>query len=99
MDWDDENPEAPARDEATSAVAPAPKTVTVSKTHWRLARGLSALVLVAAIGGAGFILGHDVVTPTPIRTAAPKFTFPNFPSGGFGNGGLSPPYVNHTVPK
>jgi S1-C subfamily serine protease len=99
MDWDDENPEAPARDEASSAVSPAAKTVLVSKTHWRLARGLSALVLVAAIGGAGFILGHDVVTPTPIRTAAPKFTFPDFPSGGFGSGGLSPSYVNPTLPN
>ena len=75
MDWDDENPEAPIRVETPSTEAPgvtaAPvKTVTVSKSQWRLARGLSALVLVLAIGGAGFILGHDVLTPAPIRSAA-----------------------------
>jgi len=97
VDWDDENPEAPVRDDATSADPPAAKTVTVSRTHWRFARGLSALVLVAAIGGAGFILGHDVVTPAPIRAAAPKFTFPNYPSGGFGNGGLSPSFETPTL--
>ena len=69
---------------APSPDAPA-KTVTISKRQWRVAKTLSALVLVAAIGGAGFILGHDIVKPTPIRAAAPKFTFPTFPSGGFGN--------------
>jgi S1-C subfamily serine protease len=93
MDWDDENPEAPIREDAPStetpgAVAPV-KTVTVSKTQWRLAKTLSALVLVLAIGGAGYLLGHDVVSPAPTRSTAPGYTFPTFPSGsgGSGNGG------------
>src|SRR5580704_13131671 len=97
MDWDDENPEAPIREETPSTEAPgataAPvKTVTVSKSQWRLARGLSALVLVLGIGGAGFILGHDVLTPAPVRSAAPGYTYPTFPSGGSGNGGGFPSF-------
>jgi S1-C subfamily serine protease len=96
MDWDDENPAVPPTVDAASLASP-DKTVTISKTHWRLARTLSALVLVMAIGGAGFILGHDVVTPTPIRAAAPNYNFPNFPSGGNGNGGYSPSFQNPTV--
>src|ERR1700733_11653462 len=98
MEWDDENPEAPVREEVTAtetpaATAPPVKTITVSRTHWRLAKGFSALVLVAAIGGAGFILGHDAVVPAAIRTASPGFTFPTYPSGS-GNGGDFPSYQN-----
>ncbi|HXC18991.1 MAG TPA: trypsin-like peptidase domain-containing protein [Acidimicrobiales bacterium] len=85
MDWDDDSSAVPVNDEPTSP-APAVPTVTVRKSHWRLAKSLSALVLVVVIGGAGFVLGHDIVTPTPLRSAAPKFNFPSFPSGGFGNG-------------
>lgn len=85
MDWDDESPVVPSADEVVNPEAPE-KTVAVNKTHWRMAKALSALVLVLAIGGAGFILGHDVVKPTPIRSAAPRYTYPTFPSGGFGNG-------------
>jgi S1-C subfamily serine protease len=86
MDWDNESPAVPTTDEVASPAAPE-STVTVSKTQWRFARALSALVLVVVIGGGGFILGHDIVAPTPIRTSAPNYTFPTFPSGGFGNGG------------
>jgi S1-C subfamily serine protease len=96
MDWDDENPEAPIRVEAPSTDAPAPsapvKTVTISRAQWRFAKSLSALVLVLAIGGAGFILGHDIVSPKPIRTAAPGFTFPTLPAGGSGNGSGIPSF-------
>jgi S1-C subfamily serine protease len=68
----------------TSAAAPT-KSVTVTRTQWRMARGLSALVLVAAVAGAGFILGHDIVKPSPtFRSATPSFTYPTFPSGGSG---------------
>ena len=77
--------------ELPAPVAPeAPKTVTVTRTQWRVARGVSALVLVAAVAGAGFILGHDIVKPSPIfRSATPNYTYPTFPSGGIGNGGGS----------
>ena len=75
----------PDNDPAPTPEAPA-STVTVSATKWRLAKSLSALALVLAIGGGGFLLGHDVFTPKPIRSATPRFTTPNFPSGGFGNG-------------
>jgi S1-C subfamily serine protease len=90
--------EAPVRDGVTStepALEAPVKTVTISRTHWRLAKTLSALVLVLAIGGAGFVLGHDVVTPSPIRSAAPGFTFPSTPSGG--NNGLTPGFQTPTV--
>src|ERR1700722_12455404 len=99
MDWDNESPAVPTTEEVTAPEAPA-NTVTISKTHWRLARSLSALVLVLAIGGAGFILGHDVVTPAPIRISAPSNNFPNFPGGfgnGNGNGGFSPSFQYPTT--
>ena len=95
MDWDDESPVVPSTDVIASPKTP-DKTVTVSKTHWRMAKTLSALVLVVAIGGAGFIVGHDVVKPTPIRSAAPRYTFPTYPSGNFGNGD-SPSFQNPAV--
>jgi S1-C subfamily serine protease len=93
MEWDDESPVVPPTDEVASPEAPV-RTVTISKTHWRLAKALSALMLVLAIGGAGFILGHDVVKPAPIRSAAPKYSFP---SGGLGNGGESPSFQYPSV--
>ncbi|HUZ40493.1 MAG TPA: trypsin-like peptidase domain-containing protein [Acidimicrobiales bacterium] len=96
MDWDDEKSEVPTSDEVTTDPPPA-KTITMSKVQWRFAKGFSALVLILAIGGAGFILGHDVVTPKPLRSAAPGFTYPSFPSGGFGNGGFSPSFQYPTV--
>jgi S1-C subfamily serine protease len=101
MDWDEENPVVPVSDDVTStepstasetgpSIA-AEKTVTVSRAQWRVAKSLSALVLVLAIGGAGFILGHDIVKP--IGSAAPTFT--SIPSGGFG--GVTPSFQNPTV--
>lgn len=85
MDWADESSEVPPTEEAEIAEPSglSPSTVTVSKKHWRLARALSALLLVLAIGGAGFVLGHDVVTPSPVRSAAPRFSLP---PGGSGEG-------------
>ena len=106
MEWDDVNPEVPTTDAVTTDdvtpdtvnAEPAPaKTITMSKAQWRFTRGFAALLLVLAIGGAGFILGHDVVTPSPIRSAGPRLTYPNFPSGGFGNGGNSPSFQYPTV--
>src|ERR1700691_2791073 len=74
----------------TAASPETPKTVTVTRTQWRVARGVSALVLVAAVAGAGFIFGHDIVKPSPIfRSATPNYTYPTYPSGGIGNGGGS----------
>lgn len=103
MDWDHDNPEVPptAAVPVNDVVAPAeppaaaspeapPNTVTVTRTQWRVARGVSALVLVAAVAGAGFIFGHDIVKPSPIfRSAAPNYTYPTYPSGGIGGGSPS----------
>jgi S1-C subfamily serine protease len=96
MDWDDHSPVVPVNDEVPNA-APTVPTVSVSKTRWRIAKGLSALVLVLVIGAAGFVLGHDIVTPTPIRSATPRFSFPTFPSGGFGGGSNNPSFPVPTV--
>ncbi len=92
MDWDNESPVVPSADEVASPVAPE-KTVTVTKAQWRLARALSALVLVLVIGGGGFILGHDIVTPAAIRISAPNYTSPTFPSFGNGSGSFQIPSV------
>jgi len=83
MEWDDENSITPGSDQTAATETPV-STVTMSKTNWRLAKGLSAFLLVLAIGGMGFFLGHDIVKPTPLRVA-PRFSFPN-PSSGFGDG-------------
>jgi len=98
MDWDEQSPVVPSTDEIASPEK-SQKNVTVNKTHWRLTRALSALVLVLAIGGAGFIVGHDVVKPTPIRSAAPRYNFPSFPSGSSGNfgNGDSPSFQSPSV--
>ena len=96
MEWDDEKPEVPASDEVATG-PPLAKTISMSKGQWRFAKGFSALVLILAIGGAGFILGHDVVSPTPLRSTAPGFTYPSFPSSGSGNGGFSPSFQYPTV--
>src|ERR1035441_4199731 len=85
MDWDEESSVVPDSEPASPPEAPV-STVTLSTTKWRLAKGLSALALVLAIWGSGFILGHDVFTSTPARSAAPRYTLPTFPSGGFGDG-------------
>ena len=92
MDWDNESPVVPTTDEVASPVAPE-NTVTVTKTQWRLARALSALVLVLVIGGGGFILGHDIVTPAAIRISAPNYTSPTVPSFGNGSGSFQIPSV------
>ena len=62
---------------------------TVGRTTILLAGGL---VLVAAVGGSGFIIGHYVgrpSTPTALGSALPQVEFPS--SGSFGNffGGAS----------
>ena len=95
MDWDEESSVVPDSEPASPPEAPV-STVTLSTTKWRLAKGLSALALVLAIGGSGFILGHDVFTSTPARSAAPRYTLPTFPSGGFGDG-ESPSSQNPTT--
>jgi S1-C subfamily serine protease len=83
--------------ESAPASPEAPKTVTVTRTQWRVARGVSALVLVAAVAGAGFVLGHDIVKPSPIfRTTAPNYTVPTFPSGSTGGGSFQFPSVTPT---
>jgi len=77
------SPADPSHEEVASPETPV-KTVTVSRTS-----GDSRERRVRAGAGDwrdGFILGHDVVKPAPIRSAAPRFTFPTFPSGGVGNG-------------
>jgi S1-C subfamily serine protease len=111
MDWDHENPAVPPTaalpgdDVVVPAEAPteapaspeAPKTVTVTRTQWRVARGVSALVLVAAVAGAGFIFGHDIVKPAPIfRSATPNYSYPTFPSGSNGGGSFQFPSVTPT---
>ena len=48
---------------------------------------VGGLVLVAAIGGTGFVIGHYVTRPTSpsVIGAFPREQFPDFPSFGFGN--------------
>jgi len=48
---------------------------------------------VLVIGGGGFILGHDIVTPAAIRISAPNYTSPTFPSFGNGSGSFQIPSV------
>lgn len=64
---------------------------------------VGGLVLVAAIGGSGFVIGHYVghSTSPSVIGAFPHDRFPDFPSGGFGNfpgGGSSVTPVTPTPP-
>jgi S1-C subfamily serine protease len=83
VDWNDDEQDV----DVTSSVAP----VMQHKAHVSLLNALFAAVLVVAVGGFGFILGHDVVKPNGGATAQARVAGPNFPSrssGGSGTGGF-----------
>jgi S1-C subfamily serine protease len=78
MDWttEVEQEDRPQSDEPVAPRRSRFKAVTVT----------AVLVLVLAIGGAGFVLGHDVLkSPTPPSTS-PQIANSHFPFGGSGGG-------------
>lgn len=88
MDWTTHND-----DESSDASEVSESPEFPRSTNARGAAGRTALlvtgglVLVAAIGGSGFLIGHYVrghPSSTAIGTV-PRSQFPQFPSGGFGN--------------
>lgn len=52
-----------------------------------------AVVLVFAIGGLGFVVGHFVDAPPRASVASPRFNFPGFSSGGFSSPGNVPNFT------
>lgn len=75
MDWNVEN-------ERASQTDPSPKDPVRRTSSSRVIRASAALVLVMAIGGFGFFLGHDIMkahAATPMRSS---FVSPYFPSSG-----------------
>ncbi len=79
-----------ASDAATGASAPSagPETTTSPKVPLlrrsvTVSSVLAVAVLVAAVGGGGFLLGHDL-TSKSVPAPGSKLALPNLPSGGFG---------------
>ena len=74
MDWTDQETE----------VEPPAVTPPVVGHHAQLSflNALAAFALVLAVGGSGFILGHNIVKPTTIPSASRRFANPYFPSSG-----------------
>ncbi len=70
-------PEPAAESGPSSAIPPTPER----RTHAPL-KAAAAAVLVLAIGGLGFTLGHDVTPPRSTVTTPRPSGFPRFPSGG-----------------
>jgi len=83
MDWNDEvEPEvgttAPVPEE------PAKRPISVDRRGFSMTylSALAVLVLVVAIAGVGFVMGHYVDKPTAPRAAVPSFTRTSLPSNG-----------------
>ena len=92
MDWTDQENE----------VEPPAVTPPVGRHHARLSflNALAAFAIVLAVGGFGFILGHDVVKPTTTPSASRRFANPYFPSGGSsGFGGFSGSFPAISTPS
>jgi S1-C subfamily serine protease len=102
MNWDEENdvsattiepamnaPTAP-EEEVPAAMAPPPKGIFIP-------RFAAVLVLVVALAGGGFVLGHYIVTPP--RQIAPqgRFTSPTGGNSGVPNYTINPP--SFSAPK
>jgi S1-C subfamily serine protease len=94
MDWTSEFEEGEdATPEAVTPEAAVTPEVPRASTKGRVGRisvlAAGGLVLVAAVGGSGFVVGHYVMHgSTPTNSAIGNFPhgqFPQFPSGGFGN--------------
>jgi S1-C subfamily serine protease len=84
MNWDDDNDVSATTNDSTVNVPSAPEDLTPPTPPAQpkgvfIPRFVAALVLVVALAGGGFVLGHYVVTPP--RQVAPQGRF-TFPSGG-----------------
>lgn len=96
MDWNDE-------EETSEPVAPTP-TADSAKRHISVHRrgfsmtyvsALAALVLVVAIAGVGFVMGHYVDKPTTPLASTPSYARTSLPTGGSsGSGGFTFPNFN-----
>ncbi|HEY5439381.1 MAG TPA: trypsin-like peptidase domain-containing protein [Acidimicrobiales bacterium] len=91
-----EEPTVPAPVVAPTASADetaTPEPVARQLPRKGIIRSAVAVVLVFAIGGLGFVVGHFVDTPPRAAVAAPRFNFPRFSGGGFSDPGNVPNYT------
>ena len=91
-----EEPTIPAPDVAPAPAledAATPEPVARQLPHKSVARLAVAVVLVFAIGGLGFVVGHFVDKPPQAAVAAPRFNFPRFSGGGFSGPGNVPNFT------
>jgi S1-C subfamily serine protease len=96
MSWDDDNnvsatTNEPATDVPSGPPVEAPSTTPTQRKGFFIPRFIAVAVLVVAIGGGGFLLGHYVVTPP--RQVSPQggFTFPSGGNSGFPNYRINQP--------
>jgi len=97
MNWDEDDtvgttPDAPAIATAPVPGEPAGAPAPTQRKGIFIPRFLAVAVLVVALAGGGFVLGHYVVTP-PRQVVSPqgRFTLPSGGNSGFPNFSINPP--------
>lgn len=83
MDWNDEV-ETGVNPGAVGPETPIKRPISLDRRGFSMTylSALAVLVLVVAIAGVGFVMGHYVDKPTAPRVAAPSYTRTSLPSGG-----------------
>lgn len=80
-----------APQDTTEGPVPASPPVSAPRRPAAALKVAAAAILVLAIAGLGFVVGHYVAPPRATVTAGQRQGFPSFPSGGYsGSGG----YIN-----
>lgn len=107
MNWDDDDNQSPTGSESTPsafsvpvdaiAADPPPVTTPVQPKGIFIPRFIALAVLVVALSGGGFVLGHYIVTPPRQSTPQSRFTFPSSGNSGFPNYTITPP--SYSAPK
>jgi S1-C subfamily serine protease len=102
MNWDDnDNVSAAAEESATTppdvATSNAPATATTAPKGIFIPRFIALAILVIALSGGGFVLGHYIVTPPRQASPQSRFTFPSGGNSGFPNYTITPP--SFSAPK
>ena len=96
MDWTEEHNES-------NPTSQMPPMVVQHKARLSFMNAIVAAALMLAIGGFGFILGHDVVKSTSVTSTPSRISNPYFPSAGSGNssgfGGFGGAFPSISVPS
>jgi S1-C subfamily serine protease len=102
MNWDDDDNVKATTNEPGAYVAPTPAEPTPTTTPAQpkglfIPRFVALAVLVVALAGGGFVLGHYIVTPPRQITPQSGFTLPTGGNSDFPNYTINPP--SYSAPK